>query len=77
MLFSGDTEQYQREFFPMTMPAGKPLANANGKVRAHFEPTWEQLYMTLRDVALVFQYMNLPEVRRVFLQVYNRFVAYL
>ena len=61
----------------MTMPAGKPLANAKGNVQAHLDPTWQQLYKALRDVALVFQYMNLPEVRRVFIQVYNRFVAYL
>lgn len=61
----------------MIMPAGQPLANANGKVQAHLDPTWQQLYMMLRDLALVFEYMNLPEVRKVFLQVYNRFVGYL
>lgn len=61
----------------MVMPVGQPLANAKGKVKARLDPTSQQLYMMLRDVALVFQYMNLPEIRKVFLQVYNRFVAYL
>lgn len=77
ILFSGDTAQARRQFFPITMPAGQPLANSGGTVQRYLDPTWQQLYRMLRDVALVFQYMNLPKVRKVFLQVYNRFVAYL
>ena len=38
----------------MAMPAGQRLANASGKVQSHLDPTWQQLYLMLRDVALVF-----------------------
>ena len=59
----------------MTMPAGQPLANAAGKIQAHLDPTWHRLYMALDDVTLVFQYLNLPEVGKVSLQVYSRFMS--
>lgn len=61
----------------MTMPAGQVPANAQDKVQAHLDLILQQLYMALRDVALVVQYLNLLEVRRMFLKVYDRFVAYL
>lgn len=61
----------------MTMPSGQVPANAQSKVQAHLDLILQQLYMALRDVALVVQYLNLLEVRRMFLKVYDRFVAHL